>query len=69
MAEISIQLNGERRPVADKTSLEALLEVFSLPHKRVAIELNGSVVRKNDWATTLVADGDRLEVVHFVGGG
>lgn len=69
MAEISIQLNGDRRQIADQTSLEALLEVFSLPDKRVAIELNGSVVRKNDWPTTLVADGDRLEVVHFVGGG
>lgn len=69
MAEISIQLNGERRPVASHTSLEALLEVFSLPHKRVAIELNGAVVPKSDWPSTIVSDGDRLEVVHFVGGG
>lgn len=69
MAQIHIQLNGEPYSVPEKTSLEQLLEIFSLPLKRVAIELNGNVVSRRTWPETTVSDGDRLEVVHFVGGG
>jgi sulfur carrier protein len=69
MPEIRIQLNGEQQSIAAPASLQQLLEVFSLPQKRVAIELNGNVVSRNKWPETIVADGDRLEVVYFVGGG
>lgn len=69
MTEVTIQLNGERRQIVENSSLDALVENLSLPHKRVAIELNGSVVRRTDWPNTQISDGDRLEVVHFVGGG
>jgi thiamine biosynthesis protein ThiS len=40
-----------------------------LPSERVAIELNRQVVRKKDWESILVNDADRIEIVHFVGGG
>ena len=66
---INIHLNGEVREVPASGDLTALLQLFSLSEKRVAIEVNGVVVRRDDWSTTVVADGDRIEVVHFVGGG
>ena len=66
---ISIHLNGEVREVPASGDLTTLLQRFSLPEKRVAIEINGEVVRRGDWSRTIVADGDRIEVVHFVGGG
>ncbi|MBK6749249.1 MAG: sulfur carrier protein ThiS [Pyrinomonadaceae bacterium] len=69
MTSISIKLNGETKTISDTPTLDLLLEHFSLPKQRVAIELNGNVVRRIDWAQTPVRDGDRIEVVHFVGGG
>ena len=62
-------VNGEHREVDSSISLAALLRRFSLPEKRVAIELNGRVVSRSDWPQTVVVEGDNIEVVHFVGGG
>jgi thiamine biosynthesis protein ThiS len=42
---------------------------LSLAPARIAVELNGEVVRRNKWPETVLSEGDRLEVVHFVGGG
>ena len=69
MSAIQIFLNGERREISETIKIDELLELFSLPSQRVAIELNNVVVRRTDWPTTDVNDGDKLEVVHFVGGG
>jgi thiamine biosynthesis protein ThiS len=62
-------LNGERSEVADGSSLAQLIETLGLAPERIAIELNQSVVRRSEWSTTELREGDRIEVVHFVGGG
>lgn len=64
-----VQINGEAREVADKLKLSELVGELSLAPERVAIELNKQVVRRNQWPTTTLTDGDRIEIVHFVGGG
>ena len=69
MAAVNISLNGEEREVPDKISLDQLLDLFSMPKQRVAIEVNGKVVRRVDWLETSIGERDRIEVVHFVGGG
>ncbi|MFN0141556.1 MAG: sulfur carrier protein ThiS [Pyrinomonadaceae bacterium] len=66
---ISVTINGERREVPADVDLDKLLELFSLPKQRVAIELNNQVVRRVDWPKTIIGDDDKIEVVHFVGGG
>jgi sulfur carrier protein len=66
---ITIQVNGEKKEVADGLTLTALLESLKLPGDRVAVELNLEIVPRNRWSETGITDGDRLEVVHFVGGG
>jgi len=66
---VQIQLNGEARQVADQSTVDALIALLDLEPARVAIELNRNVVRRNDWAATTLHDGDRVEIVHFVGGG
>ncbi len=66
---ITITLNGEPRELDRETVLDELIDIFAMPKKRVAVELNQDVVRRNDWQNTLVKDGDKLEVVHLVGGG
>ena len=63
-----IQVNGEPRDVAAATIL-ALVEDLGLDARKVAVERNLSIVPKSLHATTPIADGDRIEVVQFVGGG
>lgn len=69
MDAINIKLNGKAKDIPETLSLDGLLEHFSLPKQRIAIELNGQVIRRADWPETAVNDADRIEVVHFVGGG
>ena len=66
---MKVFLNGETRDVPGDLDLEQLLEHFSLPSQRVAVELNKAVVRRGDWKETKVSDSDTIEVIHFVGGG
>ncbi len=66
---IIIHLNGEPREVPEGLTLETFLDWLKLPADRVAIERNLEIVSRNQWGETPVQIGDRLEVVHFVGGG
>ena len=66
---MEIHVNGERRTVPDGITVLSLLRGFSLPETRVAVERNSSLVRKSEFESTLLAEGDRIEIVTFVGGG
>jgi len=66
---MTIQLNGEAQQVPEGLTLLELLEWLKLPSDRVALERNLEIVPRTHWAETPVEPGDRLEVVHFVGGG
>jgi len=68
-ALIRIVLNGNSREVDPGTTIAGLLENLSVPGTRVAVERNGEIVRKPVYDSTGLADGDRLEIVTFVGGG
>ena len=69
MAQISITLNGETRDVPSESTIATLVDFLSLPEQRIAVEHNNKVVRRVDWPRTSVQTSDRIEVVHFVGGG
>ncbi len=62
-------INGETKEIEQTLKLNELLDHFSLPNKRIAIELNKEVVRKKDWNAIEIKDSDKIEIVHFVGGG
>lgn len=66
---ITISINGEIKEVPDETKLSGLLELFSLPKQRIAIELNRNVIRRQDWESVELSANDKIEVIHFVGGG
>ena len=66
---ITIYLNGEKQQIDSEIKLDQLLDLFSLPKQRVAVELNRNVVRRQEWSDTALNDQDHIEVVHFVGGG
>ena len=64
-----VYVNGEAKELSDQLSLAELITQLDLPAARIAVELNRAVVRRNDWSTTMLQDDDRIEIVHFVGGG
>jgi thiamine biosynthesis protein ThiS len=66
---VTIQLNGEPREVPEDLTLAALIEWLKLPPDRVAVERNLEIVPRARWSATPIHAGDRLEVVHLVGGG
>lgn len=64
-----IEVNGESREVPENLTVASLVEQLALPNERTAIERNREVVRRADWPTVDLTEGDRIEIVHFVGGG
>lgn len=67
--ELEIIINGESRKVGSPITLRELLRSLDLKEDRVAIELNRQIVHRERWAETQLQNQDRLEIVHFVGGG
>jgi thiamine biosynthesis protein ThiS len=66
---MKIILNGEERVLEDSSTLAQLVDQLGMKPDRVAIERNRLIVARSEWPTTQLAEGDRLEIVHFVGGG
>ena len=64
-----ITLNGEPYELDQPLSVQELLETLAIDPRRVAVEHNLVIVRRHAFAATLVGDGDRVEIVNFVGGG
>lgn len=65
---MNLTINGEIKDSPAET-LAALIEALGMKPDRVAIELNREIVPRERWPQTVLHDGDRLEIVHFVGGG
>jgi len=65
---IEVQLNGEQRMVSARTVAELVIEL-GLQQRMIAIECNLEVVPKSQYDTTLLKAGDRIELVHMIGGG
>lgn len=66
---MKIYVNGEVREVSEDLTVIALLAEIGIQKERVAVELNLDIVSKAKFAETALKDGDKLEIVSFVGGG
>jgi thiamine biosynthesis protein ThiS len=71
---MKLHINGEERTLPDPApavpfALAALIESLGMKSDRVAVELNLEIAPRDRWSEILLKDGDRLEIVHFVGGG
>lgn len=69
MIVINLFLNGEATKAPDSVTVAAFLDELGLPQKGVAVERNREIVPKSAYAATVLAEGDRIEIVQFVGGG
>ena len=66
---MTIRLNGDPHDLPGPLSVSALLQQLEIDARRVAVELNLSVVKKAAYDTSVISDGDEVEIVNFVGGG
>jgi thiamine biosynthesis protein ThiS len=70
---MNLQINGESRdfasPAQAKPTLSTLIESLGMKPDRVAVELNREIMPRDRWSQIILKDGDRLEIVQFVGGG
>jgi thiamine biosynthesis protein ThiS len=66
---MTITLNGDKRELAAPMSVSALLQHLEIDARRVAVELNLAVVKKAAYDSSVIKDGDEVEIVNFVGGG
>jgi thiamine biosynthesis protein ThiS len=66
---ITVSINGEPRQFPQILSIAELIEQMGLTGKRIALERNGEIAPRSSFATQMLADGDRLEIVVAVGGG
>jgi len=64
-----IIVNGETKEVEDGAAVADLITSLGLRPERLAIEVNQAIIRRAAWGSTLLTEGDRVEIVNFVGGG
>lgn len=66
---MEIIVNGESQDVPNQITIEELISRIGLRSDRLAVERNHEVVSRSQWPSVLLKEGDRLEIIHFVGGG
>lgn len=66
---MNVTINGEPRSFESVQTVLDLVQALAIKSDRVAVELNRAIVTRDRWSATPLTDGDRLEIVHFVGGG
>jgi sulfur carrier protein len=64
-----IQLNGRKLELKNKYSIFTLLKKYKLESKKIAVELNGKIINSSKYRAEFVKDRDKIEIVHFIGGG
>ena len=69
MAKIKITLNGADKFIEPKTSIKILLEELELDEKKIAVEKNYEIIFPEEFGGNILSAGDRVEIVHFIGGG
>ena len=64
-----IQLNGSKLELKNKYSIATLLKKYKIDSKKIAVELNGKIINRNKYKLTYLKNKDKIEIVHFIGGG
>ena len=67
--KVKININGKKRLISSKMSLKSLLNNNKIPINKVAIEINEEIINKKKISKIKLKNGDKIEIVHFIGGG
>lgn len=66
---MKVTINGETRELAADSTLQSLLEALDMTRGRVAVEINQEIIPRSQHSEHLLHDGDKIEIIHAVGGG
>ncbi|MEK6323979.1 MAG: sulfur carrier protein ThiS [Acidobacteriota bacterium] len=66
---MTVIVNGNQTVITEGSAIGELIKSLDLNPELVAVELNRRIIRRADWDSTTISEGDRVEIVHFVGGG
>lgn len=66
---MTVIVNGKPIVIAEGSGIDDLIKSLDLNSERVAVEVNRRLIRRANWDSTTISEGDRVEIVHFVGGG
>ena len=66
---MQVMVNGERRELPDGSAVSALLDALNVAPERVVVEVNLTILKRAQQTSTILKEGDQVEIVHFVGGG
>ena len=66
---MTVIVNGNPTNIAEGSRIGELVKSLDLNPERVAVELNRRIIRRVNWGSTTISEGDKVEIVHFVGGG
>jgi thiamine biosynthesis protein ThiS len=66
---LNIVVNGNNTEIGEGSVITDVVHSIGLNTDRIAVELNKKIVRRTDWGSTTLSEGDKVEIVHFVGGG
>ena len=69
MENITLEINGKKKDISPVSNVRELLQLLGVEEGPVAVELNRRIIRRRDWENTPISNGDRVEIVQFVGGG
>jgi sulfur carrier protein len=64
-----IQLNGRKLELNNKYSIDTLLKKYKIDSKKIAVELNGKIISRSKYKLIYIKNKDKIEIVHFIGGG
>ena len=64
-----IQLNGRKLELRNKNSIDTLLKKYKIDSKKIAVELNCKIINRNKYKLIYIRNMDKIEIVHFIGGG
>jgi|TARA_B100001540_G_scaffold275304_1_gene261360 sulfur carrier protein len=67
--KVKIKINGKKFTIKPKMTLKDLVNKYKIPEKKVAIELNEKIVNKHNLRKIKIKNFDKIEIVHFIGGG
>ena len=68
-AQLTVTVNGNQIVIAEGSGIDELIKSLDLNPQKVAVEVNRKIIRRAHWDSTTISEGDRVEIVHFVGGG
>jgi len=66
---LTVTVNGNQIVIAEGSGIDELIKSLDLNPQKVAVEVNRKIIRRAHWDSTTISEGDRVEIVHFVGGG